>query len=302
MGTMKKKHRKNPGRRVKREENFSVRKILEEEMVAFLDTEYLTSQVKGGPPAKLVSVGLVICRKDFKEVDRFHSYIYTEDKLHDVFRELTGITENDLKAAPDYELVMEEVGERLAVWNVSRIFVWGPDQLVIQRDLEAYRGEISKRTRKTVNRILRMTKDLEGVYSRKLKMHSIGIANLKFLCGLGTGVSHDALDDAVDLKNVIRHIDIKGCPSHMVQALKMYLEDKETYCRYRRFHEKWEHVPKQLVKKGQQMLEELEHLDSMEARALRDDIQVICTGEDETFPLLEEYIACNYNSITRHIP
>ena len=123
LGTIKKKHRKNPGRRVKREEIFSVRKILEEEMVAFLDTEYLTSQVKGGPPAKLVSIGLVICRKDFKEVDRFHSYIYTEDKLHDVFRELTGITETDLTEAPDYELVMEEVGERLAVWNVTRIFV-----------------------------------------------------------------------------------------------------------------------------------------------------------------------------------
>ena len=60
---------------MKREEIFSVRKILEEEMVAFLDTEYLTSQIKGGPPAKLVSIGLVICRKDFKEVDRFHSYI-----------------------------------------------------------------------------------------------------------------------------------------------------------------------------------------------------------------------------------
>ena len=100
-------------------------------MVAFLDTEYLTSQVKGGPPAKLVSIGLVICRKDFKEVDRFHSYIYTEDKLHDVFRELTGITEETLKNAPDYELVMEEVEERLAVWNVTRIFVWGPDQIVI---------------------------------------------------------------------------------------------------------------------------------------------------------------------------
>ena len=33
---------------------------LDNEMVAFLDTEFLTSQVKGGPPAKLVSVGFVV--------------------------------------------------------------------------------------------------------------------------------------------------------------------------------------------------------------------------------------------------
>lgn len=302
LGTVKKKHRKGTGRRVKSRDDFSVRKILEEEMVAFLDTEYLTSQVKGGSPAKLVSIGLVICRKDFKEVDRFHSYIYTEDELHDVFRELTGITEETLKNAPDYELVMEEVEERLAVWNVTRIFVWGPDQIVIQRDLLEHRKEISKRTKKAVNRILRMMKDLEAIYSKKLKMHSIGIANLKFLCGLGTDVSHDALEDAVDLKNVIKHIDIKGCPTHMVQAMKYYLADKETYCRYRRFHEKWENVPDGLIKKGQQMLTELEKVDSMEARALKDDIRVICTGEDTTFPLLEEYIESQCNTIFPNLP
>ena len=49
---------------------------LDNEMVAFLDTEFLTSQIKGGPPAKLVSVGFVVCGKNFEEVTRFHSYIY----------------------------------------------------------------------------------------------------------------------------------------------------------------------------------------------------------------------------------
>ena len=33
---------------------------LDNEMVAFLDTEFLTSQVKGGPPAQLVSVGFLV--------------------------------------------------------------------------------------------------------------------------------------------------------------------------------------------------------------------------------------------------
>ena len=290
MGTTKRKHRKGAGRRVRSKEDFSVRKLLEEETVAFLDTEYLTSQIKGGPPSRLVSVGLVICRKDFKEVDRFHSYIYTEEKLHDVFRELTGITEEDLLCAPDYERVMKEIGERLAVFRVTRIFVWGPDQVVIQRDLQEYREEVSKKTKKTVNRILHIMKDLEEVYSRKLKMRSIGVGNLKFLCGLGSNVEHDALKDAVDLKNVIRHIDSRGCPAHMVQAMKMYLADKEAYYRYRRFHEKWESVSPELFRESQRMLAELDKMDSMEAQALKDDIRVICTGEDTGFPLLEEYI------------
>ena len=182
---------------------------LDNEMVAFLDTEFLTSQIKGGPPAKLVSVGFVVCGKNFEEVTRFHSYIYAEDKLHDRFQEMTGIERKDLLSAPDYELVMEEVAEQLEAWEVSRIYVWGPDKYVIQRDLLEYRKDASKRTKKIVNRILRMIKDIEDIYSAKLDLQSAGIGSLKILCGLGTEVSHNALDDAVDLKFFIKHIDLE---------------------------------------------------------------------------------------------
>lgn len=290
MEKAKKKYRKKTNRREQTKETLTVRDILKEETVAFLDTEFLTSQRKGGPPSKLVSIGFVICRKDFKEVERFHSYIYMEDELHNRFREVTGITEEDVLNAPDYELVMEEAVERLALWNVTKIFVWGPDQMVIQRDLQTYRDDISKRTRKSVNRMIRMIKDIEAVYSKKLKIHNIGIANLKLLCGLGSEVSHDALDDSIDLKDVIQYVDTKGCPDYMVQAMKAYLADKELYCRYRRFHEKWDEVPNGLIEKSKALIRELEKVNSMEAKALRDDIHVICTGEDTVFPTPEEYI------------
>lgn len=102
---------------------------------------------------------------------------------------------------------MEQVGKKLDEHEVEHIFVWGPDKIVIQRDLVEYREMISKKSRKIVNRILRMMKDIEVIYSRKLKLRSIGIANLKYLCGLGNEVCHDALSDAIDLKNVIRHMD-----------------------------------------------------------------------------------------------
>lgn len=286
----KKKYRKKTNKKEQAKETLVVRDILKEETVAFLDTEFLTSQRKGGAPSKLVSIGFVICRKDFKEVDRFHSYIYMDDELHNRFREVTGITEEDLLNAPEYEMVMEEAAQRMAIWNVTRIFVWGPDQTVIQRDLQAYRGDISKRARKSVNRMIRMIKDIESIYSKKLKIHNIGIANLKLLCGLGSEVSHDALDDSIDLKEVVRYLDTKGCPDYMVQAMKTYLSDKELYCRYRRFHEKWDEVPGNLLEKSKELLLELEKINSMEAKALRDDIHVICTGKDTIFPTPEEYL------------
>ena len=233
-------------------------------MVAFLDTEFLTSQIKGGPPAKLVSVGFVVCGKNFEEVTRFHSYIYAEDKLHDRFQEMTGIERKDLLSAPD--------------------------KYVIQRDLLEYRKDISKRTRKIVNRILRMIKDIEGIYSAKLDLQSAGIGSLKIICGLGTEVSHNALDDAVDLKNIIRHIDLKGCSEHMLQIMKKYTAEKEVYYRLRRFREKWDDVSVGIQEKSLGLLKELGKVDTVEARALRDDLLVMCTGEAMAFPTLEEYI------------
>ena len=40
------------------------------------------------------------------------------------FREVTGITE-DLLNAPEYEMVMEEAAQRMAIWNVTRILSGG---------------------------------------------------------------------------------------------------------------------------------------------------------------------------------
>ena len=131
------KHKKRTYRKEQPKETLVVWDILKNETVAFLDTEYVTTQQKHGRPAKLVSVGMVICRGDFEEVDRFHSYIHMDGELHDKFRELTGITEKDLSHAPSYEKVMEQVGKKLDEYEVEHIFVWGPGQ---DRHSEGSRG------------------------------------------------------------------------------------------------------------------------------------------------------------------
>lgn len=283
-----------------RKETLTVQDILAEENVAFLDTEFLTSQYKGGPPSKLVSIGFVICRQGFQEIRRFHSYIYMEDELHDKFKELTGISEAELQQAPEYEDVMDSVTQLLEKWEVAHIFVWGPDEAIIKKDMEFYRSGISKRLRKAINREIRKVKDIEGIYSGKLGLKNLGISNLKILCNLGTEVKHNALSDAVDLKNVIRTIDEEGCPAHLVQAMRMYLHDKELYYRNRRFRDQWIDIPPRIGEAGKNFLEALECLDTMEAMALHDDIQVICTGKNQSFPSAEEYIRAKQEQILEH--
>ncbi len=47
---------------------------------------------------------------------------------------------------------------------------------------------------------------------------------------------------------------------------------------------------KKFRKKTLGLLKELGKVDTVEARALRDDLMVMCTGEAISFPTLEEYI------------
>ena len=56
-----------------------------------------------------MSVGFVVCGKNFEEVTRFHSYIYAEDKLHDRFQEMTGIERKDLLSAPDKYVIQRDL-------------------------------------------------------------------------------------------------------------------------------------------------------------------------------------------------
>ena len=69
MAKIRKKPKKSINKNInKKQSTPNIAEKLDNEMVAFLDTEFLTSQIKGGPPAKLVSVGFVVCGKNFEEV------------------------------------------------------------------------------------------------------------------------------------------------------------------------------------------------------------------------------------------
>ena len=79
MAKIRKKPKKSINKNInKKQSTPNIAEKLDNEMVAFLDTEFLTSQIKGGPPAKLVSVGFVVCGKNFEEVTRFHSYVLSK--------------------------------------------------------------------------------------------------------------------------------------------------------------------------------------------------------------------------------
>lgn len=64
----------------------------------------------------------------------------------------------------------------------------------------------------------------------------------------------------------------------MLQIMKKYTSEKEVYYRLRRFREKWDDVSEGIQEKSLSLLKELGKVDTVEARALRDDLLVMCTG------------------------
>lgn len=65
---------------------------------------------------------------------------------------------------------------------------------VIQRDLLEYRKDTSETDQKDREPYPSYDQDIRDIYSAKLDLQSAGIGSLKILCGLGTEVSHNALD------------------------------------------------------------------------------------------------------------
>ena len=84
-------------------------------------------------------------------------------------------------------------------------------------------------------------------------------------------------------------MDIHGCPERAANVLRQYMKEKEIYYRYRRFQEKWEGISDEVLIKCNALMQELENVESMEARALKDDLHVIAIGEDAAFEELEVF-------------
>ena len=205
-------------------------------------------------------------------------------KLHWRIAEGTGLSQGELEAGAP----IAEGLRRFQEWAGAgaECAEWGLDDVpVLKQNLFLYNMDESWPSR---------WYDLQQIFLKKYpRGEGEGPTPESVVDRLGIehdGDFHNALDDAVDLKNIIRHIDLKGCSEHMLQIMKKYTSEKEVYYRLRRFREKWDDVSEGIQEKSLSLLKELGKVDTVEARALRDDLLVMCTGEAMAFPTLEEYI------------
>ena len=235
---------------------------------------------------EIIQIGAVRVDENGDVLDTFEMTLRPRifRKLHWRIAEVTGLSQGDLEAG----VPIAEGLRRFQKWAGpdAEFAEWGLDDVpVLKQNLFLYNMDESWPSR---------WYDLQQIFLKNFpRGEGEGLTLESVVDRLGIerdGDFHNALDDAVDLKNIIRHIDLKGCSEHMLQIMKKYTSEKEVYYRLRRFREKWDDVSEGIQEKSLSLLKELGKVDTVEARALRDDLLVMCTGEAMAFPTLEEYI------------
>lgn len=177
---------------------------------AFLDAEYLSARYKKGSIEDVISVGVIITNPAHEELDRFYSTVRLRPghKLPPLITELTGLTNDDLESAPDYEDVMTELIGMISKYQVGKICVWGGDKTSFQRDYES--RNLEKPLKRSVGKFISTFENIQKEVSLDVTDGldaNLSLADMKTICGLGGVVEHNALSDAEDMLNCIRIIE-----------------------------------------------------------------------------------------------
>ena len=170
----------------------------------------MSARYKKGSIEDVISVGVIITNPAHEELDRFYSTVRLRPghKLPPLITELTGLTNDDLESAPDYEDVMTELISMIRKYQVGKICVWGGDKTSFQRDYES--RNLEKPLKRSVGKFISTFENIQKEVSLDVTDGldaNLSLADMKTICGLGGVVEHNALSDAEDMLNCIRIIE-----------------------------------------------------------------------------------------------
>ncbi len=245
---------------------------------AFLDAEYLSARIKRGAVDDVISIGVVITDPAHTELDRYYSTVRLTrgHRLTPLITELTGLTNQELAQAPLYEDVMFELIARLKRWQVGKVFVWGGDKNNFQRDFDSriITGSLKKDIVRFINSIVNIQKDVSLDVTEGLDQ-GLSLADLKTICGLGGHVAHNALNDAEDMLECIRLIELDKMAYDGAEAAR-YKHFRGEYVKNRSFSDDEEDIFFCFKSEaGSQLLAELEEkgfADNPKTKAFMDDL------------------------------
>lgn len=191
---------------------------ISEENLCFADFEFTCGFYIDKAQCELLSVGLVICDKDYNILRTYYRTVRPNihRKLTKQCRKLTKLTQEEIDASQDSELVTGEVCTVLKHYGIKQVGVWGNfDRPGLLSDIKQHSR--ARKSASNVSRLLSMVKDIQNETIKKMKLpQAINIKDLAqaFDYEPSTGAFHNALTDAEALYTVHKAVwttDIYTC-------------------------------------------------------------------------------------------
>ncbi|MCI5503542.1 MAG: 3'-5' exonuclease [Anaerobutyricum sp.] len=235
--------RKNNNRSYSKTDSMTKRPIEEknkEKYYAFFDAEYtcyMESDVSfdRSHGSEVISVGLVICDKNFNLVKTYYSPIRPiyNSRLTRYCKSLTGLTQREIDEAPSYDEVFQSLYMILQEYPVREIFTWGNDANTLSNDVEKNHKSVSRKHKKVINKLRDLTKKLtKRVFGRGIVL---SLSDMKFICDMEHRTEHNALSDARDLYLITKKCVQGTYNKDKALSLQRYIERRDEYHQNRRF-------------------------------------------------------------------
>lgn len=231
-------------------------------------------------PQEVVSIGICITNDKGVMIEKFYSLISLKaaKKISNRCTEITGIKTRDLKDAEGFEKVTAKVAKLLKKYGIKKVYCYGlEDKRILEKTIELYD---KKNNGKFIAKLLY---DVRTDFKKKTKgkVSEQGLPFLKAVCELEGEVTHDALQDAIDLARIYYKLNTVGYNEKIYEKLSKEREELISYKRNRRIKEENATVVgNDLVRYKNKLVEFLEkndipHMDDGAKRALIDDLNLL---------------------------
>lgn len=169
-------------------------------MDIYMDAEFDAIRKGGCFHQCLISIGIIAMEAECV-VDSYYSLIHPKHfrALTHTVRNITGLNDEDIKRAPSFSKVMNEVNAFLDRFhNQYQLYTFGPDDVRTLKLQAGYEGY--DRTQAFLEFIdLQRVISSEITYEDKIISATLSLDDLKYIYGINNKVEHNALNDAADL-------------------------------------------------------------------------------------------------------
>lgn len=166
-------------------------------VLGFIDTEFTMRR------HEILSIGCVLYNTETHETHRFYSTAHPvyEKKLSRHCMELTHLTQQEIDQSPDFSIMWQEFQDFLQQHQASYLMVWGSSDSLSLKTSMSYACMSFKVRDEMLARVI----DIQPIISllRDETRLQFSLQDMKDYYHLIGNVEHHALQDAIDLKDIV---------------------------------------------------------------------------------------------------